>query len=114
MLLFLALAQAIYYGSGVPPPAAPRGSPKRALFTDRDYPAEAVSNHWEGTVRVELTVNERGAVEACRIVQSSGHEVLDAATCNIIITRANFTPAKDDNGKPKKDTVLSPPIDWHL
>ena len=113
MLLLLVLAQAVYYGSGNPPPEPPP-SKKQVIFSYGDYPPEALRNHWEGTVRAELTINERGAVEVCRIVQSSGHEVLDAATCNLIITRARFTPAKDGNGKPRKDTIVSPPISWRI
>jgi periplasmic protein TonB len=114
MLLLLALAQAIYYGTGTPPPAPPAGSKPRTIFSYDDYPPEALRNHWEGVVRAELTINERGAVEVCRIIQSSGHEVLDAATCNLIIRRARFLPAKDDSGKPRKDTYMAPPVTWRL
>jgi periplasmic protein TonB len=114
MLLLFVLAQATYYGSGVPPPLPPPGSPKPGIFSYDDYPPEALRNGWEGTVQAELTVNEQGAVEICRIIQSSGHEVLDAATCGLIIRRARFTPAKDESGKPIKDTVTSPPINWRI
>ena len=113
MLLLFLLAQATYYGDGTLPPAPPPGK-TIGLFDGANYPPEARRNHWQGVVRAELTINEIGAVEACRIVQSSGHEVLDAATCNIIIKRARFVPAKDDSGKPMKDTVMTPPITWQL
>jgi protein TonB len=113
MLLLLLLAQATYYGDGTPPAPPPPGT-VIGIFDGVGYPAEALRNRWQGVVRAKLTINERGAVQACQIVQSSGHEVLDAATCNAIIKRARFVPAKDSNGKPRKDTVMSPPITWQL
>jgi TonB family protein len=113
MLFLLLMAQAAYYGDGTLPPAPPPGK-KIGLFDSAAYPPEALRNHWQGDVRAELTISENGAVVACRIVQSSGHEVLDAATCNLIIKRARFVPAKDDSGKPIKDTVMTPTISWRL
>ena len=108
MLLFL-LAQSLFYGDGTPPPPRPQG-----IFSYQDYPVEALRNHWEGSVVAELTVNERGAVTVCKIVKSSGHEVLDATTCNLLIQRAKFKPAMDDAGRPRNDLVQTPPINWKI
>jgi len=108
MLVFLFMAQAL----AVPPPASPP-HPK-VLFSYEDYPPEAVRNHWQGTVIADLTVSATGRVTACKIVKSSGHAVLDDATCNIIIARAIYRPARDANGNPIEDHVRTPPIAWTL
>ena len=107
-MLWLLIAQAVFHGSGTPPPSG------GGIFGRADYPAEAVRNGWEGQAIADLTVNELGAVTECRIVKSTGYQVLDAATCNLIITRAKFVPAKDENGRPRKDTFRTPTITWKL
>ena len=108
-MLLLFLAQATYFGSGTPPPPRPQG-----IFSYEDYPAEALLNRWEGSVIADLTVNERGAVAACHIIKSSGHEVLDEATCKLLIERARFKPATDKDGKPIKDMYRTPSIEWRI
>jgi hypothetical protein len=39
---------------------------------------------------------------------------LDDATCDLMIKRAFFKPAKDSNGKPVEDHFRTPPIRWRL
>jgi protein TonB len=111
MLLFL-LAQVTPNPSEAPPP--PPRSGLVTLFSSDDYPKEAIRHRWEGTVQVEIAVSPEGRVSGCRIVRSSGYAVLDEKTCDIMRTRAKFTPAKDSNGRPVEDHVVSPPIMWRL
>ena len=86
----------------------------RSLFRASDYPREAIEKGWTGTVVAELLVGADGNVERCTIVQSSGHDVLDQKTCDVLSTRAKFTPARDVNGNATGDLVRSPPINWGL
>jgi len=86
----------------------------RALFSADDYPAEAQRKGEEGTVQVELTVDQNGRVSACRIVRSSGSRSLDTASCSILTRRARFTPARDAEGRAVVDKITSPPIVWRL
>jgi protein TonB len=79
-----------------------------------DYPKKALALGMEGKVRVRLAVGVNGRPTACEVVQSSGHKELDDATCNIMMRRALFKPARDENGKPTVDTFLSPPIEWKI
>jgi TonB family protein len=90
------------------------GQAARTLFSAADYPVEALKNGWEGEVVADLTVSPEGRVTACAIVKSSGHDVLDQATCDIVRKRAVFKPAIDANGKPIEDHVRTPPIKWAL
>src|SRR4051812_42060177 len=106
--MLLLLFQAINAASAPPP-----GHPK-AIFSRDDYPLEAMRNHWEGTAIADLTIDLRGDVSGCRIVQSTGHKVLDDATCDLITRRAKFKPSTDSDGKPVESTYRSPPISWRL
>lgn len=80
-----------------PTGAAPRNGPA-GWVTTNDYPLRALQRGWEGNVRYALDVGRDGKVNDCRIVSSSGHDVLDEAACRIIERRARFNPAKDDTG----------------
>jgi protein TonB len=112
MLLLVGLVQAAIAQSCPPPP--PSKGPKVGLFSYEDYPSEAVRNHWQGTVIADLTISPDGRVSACRIIQSSGHKVLDDATCGIMSRRAFFTPARDNQCNPIESTYRTPPIQWRL
>ena len=70
-----------------------------AIFSDDDYPAEAIRHEEQGTVAYRLQINRRGRVAECSIVSSSGSDTLDDATCRIIEDRARFEPARDTAGK---------------
>ena len=106
LLLFLAYLAA---SSGSPP----RSQPK-AIFSRDDYPAEAVRHHWQGKVVADLTISAEGSVTACQIVKSSGYQVLDDATCDLLRRRAKFKPATDADGKPVESKVQTPPVEWRL
>jgi TonB family protein len=90
-------------GNGGPERAKPAGSPGGWL-SDRDYPAEALTNGWEGTAAFSLTVGPSGGVEHCTITQSSGHAVLDSATCMALTRSARFHPARNASGEAIADS----------
>jgi len=84
------------------------------VFSADDYPADAMQAGAEGTAVVDLRIDAGGRPRSCRIVQSSGNQSLDLATCRIMLIRARFTPARDSNGNPVEDTFRTPPIRWQL
>ena len=86
----------------------------RSLFSADDYPAAAIAAGAQGIDQAELTIGQDGRVVGCDLLRSSGNSALDAATCNILRRRAKFTPARDANGEPMSDTVITPPIVWRL
>ncbi len=63
-----------------------------------DYPAEARRNGWEGKVVFRALIGVDGRAKSCEIVQSSGYDVLDDATCEKVIDTARFEPARDERG----------------
>ncbi len=68
-------------------------------FSGDDYPAQALRERAEGTVKLRLFVTPGGRARACRILKSSGHRSLDTSTCRMLLTRARFRPELDDDGK---------------
>lgn len=81
--------------------------PMAHWFSDYDYPADAIRRGVEGNVRFRLVIDQRGNVESCTVTASSNDAALDAATCSIASIRGRFTPARDRQGHPVKDTVTS-------
>ena len=72
-----------------------------------DYPFLARKMDWDGTVEFILKVNRAGKVSNWDILTSSGHEILDRQTCRILISRANFEPAHDENGNAAETRFVS-------
>lgn len=60
-----------------------------------DYPMEARSEGWEGTVRVRVLVAEDGSVGDAVVIGSSGHDCMDVAAL-AGIQRWRFSPAYRD------------------
>jgi protein TonB len=101
-----------------PPPAkvtkaqSARGN-LQALFSESDYPQDAIRNEETGTVTVSLSIGTNGRVTGCSVIGSSGSSSLDRATCRVLQSRARFTPAKLSNGQPTTDTYTQR-ITWRL
>ena len=84
------------------------------IFHADDYPMEARNNRWSGTDVADVTINARGTVDQCKIVQSSGHKLLDDTFCSILIKRGRFKPAQDKDGNAVADTIRTPPMTWEV
>ena len=69
-----------------------------AGVADNFYPATAIRRGLEGAVTVSVLVDTAGHARDCRIVKSSGHNILDAAACRRIEALAHFRPAEDHAG----------------
>jgi TonB family protein len=91
-----------------PEPIAPE-----TWITPDDYPVEAMQNVWDGRVGFSVMVTPQGAVGECSVTQSSGHAILDEATCDTLRSRAHFKPALDINGRPVSGTY-SDNINWMI
>jgi len=105
-----------FFSSAVPLQPAPSTGPMRPdgpailrgnaqlLISSDDYPDGSLRNAEEGSVAIVLDVTEAGRAEHCRIVQSSGFDRLDAATCMLFLRRARYWPALL-HGKPVRGTA---------
>lgn len=72
------------------------------------YPNQARTNSWEGTVRVKVLVAESGIVHDVRLASSSGYGSLDQAALDGV-HRWQFKPAYQD-GSPVTAWVIVPVI----
>jgi protein TonB len=70
---------------------------------DADYPAEALRNREQGLVRFHIVIGADGRVSGCTVTGTSGHPVLDAATCALARDRFRFVPGQDEYGLPTTD-----------
>lgn len=80
-------------------PEAEGGSLPR-FFRPNDYPASAIREDIDGRVRVLFDVRTDGRARNCRVILSSRNKELDNKTCQVIVERARFVPAKDVSGQP--------------
>jgi len=94
--------------------AVPPNGDVRTVFTDQDYPSEAMRRNQEGTAQYFLLVNELGKVAGCHVLRPSGVPVLDTMGCSVIQERAKFSPALDASGKAIRSTYTSPPVSWRI
>ena len=67
------------------------------------YPNKARDQRWEGTVVIEMNVDEVGRVTSARVLHSSGHDLLDQEALRTARTWT-FEPARL-NGQPVPVTV---------
>lgn len=95
-----------------PQAAAPKGNPAKWFGADA-YPAEAIRNEEEGRTVSRILIGRDGRVRSCGIVTSSGYPRLDAATCDILVRRGAFEPARDAAGRAIEATRQMP-VRWVL
>lgn len=81
------------------------------LISSRDYPRAAISEGRGGRSLLKIEVDAAGVAQACAVSESSGHGDLDAAACTVVMRRARFTPAMNDEGEPIGG-VIQIPINW--
>ncbi|MCP5395861.1 MAG: TonB family protein [Sphingomonadaceae bacterium] len=91
---------------------SPRNDPG-SWVTPNDYRGRWINEELTGTASFRLDVGANGKVERCTITKSSGHAVLDEATCNLVTRRAKFRSAQDENGN-KVSGSYTNSVRWQL
>lgn len=94
--------------------ATPAKGDVRGIFSDDDYPAEALMGNKEGAGRFLLLIDEKGSVAGCHVERPSGVPIIDAMSCQVIRERAKFKPAVDAKGRPVRSSYFTPMITWRL
>lgn len=94
--------------------AVPSKGDLRIVFRANDYPSEALRRFQSGTAQYLLLVDEKGSVAACHVLKPSGVPVLDAQGCAVLEERARLKPAIDNNGKPVRSALETPPVAWRV
>jgi hypothetical protein len=81
------------------------------VFTANDYPAFLKKSDKPRTVQTRTTVRPDGTVQSCVAEVGSGDARLDAYTCDLIVRRSHFLPAKWTDGSPVYG-VIRLPVTW--
>jgi TonB family protein len=91
-----------------PADAVPRlvgGRGLDSLVSYMDYPDAALRAGEQGDVELQLVVAPEGRVISCTVLKSSGSPVLDSSSCRLLVRRARFWPALDNESRPIASTV---------
>ncbi|HEU4961469.1 MAG TPA: energy transducer TonB [Sphingomonas sp.] len=89
-------------------PGGGGGTPPRLIhgrIHNSDYPKAAGAAGVSGTVSVLYVVAPSGRVTDCEVTHSSGSALLDDTTCDLIIARFRYDPARDAEGRPVESMV---------
>ncbi|WP_342249778.1 energy transducer TonB [Sphingomonas sp. OTU376] len=98
-----------------PLPARPAVPPRllTAIVGPDDYPAALIAAGAQGRIVVTIQISASGEPTACEIRQSTGFPALDSHTCGLVMQRARFEPARNEQGDPVRSYVLAP-ITWQI
>jgi len=91
--------------------STPRPLNATSWVSIKDYPAESLTEHAQGTVGLELAIDPEGYVSGCTVSSSSGFRSLDTATCSLIFMRGRFSAAHDAAGRPTA-SMYATKITW--
>jgi protein TonB len=111
---------ALLLGAGVsltqPAFGAPQSPPQARQIHEirfKEYPARALAAGEEGPVFFKVTLDKEANASTCVVTRSSGHPLLDAETCELIVQRATFTSAFDSSGHIATPT-LEAVVNWTI
>jgi TonB family protein len=88
-----------------------RAAEANAAFTA--YPKGSLANNEQGTVHYRVKIDRRGVPKQCEVTQSSGFQRLDVATCELLMSRARFTPSRDSRGRAGR-SVYDGRVVWRI
>jgi TonB family protein len=81
--------------------------PLEELFDSADYPWKAMINEEMGRAKVLLPIDKLGRPMSCTLTRSTGSKTLDEATCMLLMKRASFHPAIDQDGQPMQGLYVT-------
>jgi TonB family protein len=85
--------------SANPAPPVPATDPGTWVRSE-DYPAWAAAGKVTGRVAIVVDVDASGRVTRCEVSESSGVADFDRLACEKVSERAQFRPARDEQGNP--------------
>lgn len=94
-------APPVYVAPPAPPPPVSRAATpiNRAEWVQEwDYPPLFYNKRVGGRVAFALIVSEYGVPTSCTVETSSGYPEMDSYTCDLIMRRARFDPARSPSG----------------
>ena len=76
------------------------------------YPSKAKENQWEGRTICQFVVEKDGSISNAEILQSSGHELLDAEALRVILNMPKWTAGMQNGDSVRVKFAL--PISFKL
>lgn len=113
MILALMAAAWLANALDAPKPAVRARANLSEYFSTDDYPETAWRRGIQGTTGFRLEISPDGRVTNCIVTQSSGDPALDSATCSVLLSRAEYEPARDADGHPIAGTDYGR-VTWRL
>ena len=92
-------------------PVTASGRDVRTIFSADDYPSYLQGSGVSRIVTASVTVRPDGTIQSCVAQVRSGDPRLDAYTCELIVRRAKFRPAKWSDGSAVYG-VVNVPVGW--
>jgi len=86
-------------------------SSTRALIV-QNYPSESLARGEQGTVAFLVQLDRDARIDTCVVTKSSGYPRLDAATCDVLVKYANFSPAEAKGARVA--TSRTGNLEWRL
>jgi TonB family protein len=93
-------------------PVAAAGTPTKAEqnrqlseIVFQNYPPRALAAGEQGAVFFVVSLDKDAHPTSCEVTHGSGHPLLDAETCQLIVQHAVFSSARDANGRVVKQTT---------
>jgi protein TonB len=75
-------------------------SVRAEIVANRQYPRRALRRRLEGVVIVGFRIQADGRIDSVRVINSSGHDVLDAAAVEAVRKSRKFDAFPDEIDKP--------------
>lgn len=66
--------------------------------TSLDYPPDALKSRFEGVTKFRIDIEATGKPRRCTVTGSSGSQEVDIRTCQLMMARSSFHPARDKGG----------------
>jgi len=79
----------------------------------QNYPPRALAAGEQGPVFFTVNLDKDAHPTSCQVTHGSGHPLLDAETCELIVRHAVFNSARDSNGRVVKQTTEGV-VNWTL
>ena len=97
--------------AGQPPKAERDRQISEIVF--QNYPPRALAAGEEGPVFFTVTLDKDAHPTSCQVTHGSGHPLLDAETCDLIVQHAVFSSARDADGHLVRQTTEGV-VNWTL
>jgi hypothetical protein len=85
--------------------------PQAMWFSNDDFPIRQMAGKEFAVVKLRLTIMPDGKLQSCEVEWSTGNQYVDKYTCDLTRRRAQFRPARAEDGTPSYG-VLRMPVIW--